>query len=74
MALDLTPAEAGQMIHALEERLQVVEQGLVDKVEADHERYQRLETMILNINDESTPKSHFVENINFFIFVNCCFC
>jgi len=23
---------------------------------------------------ESTPKSHFVENINFFIFVNCCFC
>jgi len=25
-------------------------------------------------NFESTPKSHFVENINFFIFVNCCFC
>ena len=24
--------------------------------------------------NESTPKSHFVENINFFIFVNCCFC
>ena len=23
---------------------------------------------------ESTPKSNFVENINFFIFVNCCFC
>ena len=31
-------------------------------------------TVTLDGNVESTPKSHFVENINLFIFVNYCFC
>ena len=52
MPLDLTPAKAGEMIHTLDERLQVVEQGLIDAGKENHDRYQRLERMILDINEQ----------------------